>query len=74
MGDELNSSSNAITEQLKLFYWDPVECIRELLGNPAFCNVLHYAPEQIFEDGLCTEHIYNEMWSANWWWETQVSC
>lgn len=74
MGDELNSSGNPVTEQLELFYWDPVECVRELIGNPAFCNVLHYAPEQIFEDSSCTERIYNEMWSANWWWEIQVSC
>ena len=74
MGDELNSSGNPMTEQLELFYRDPVECVKELLGNPAFSHVLHYAPEQIYEDSSCTERIYNEMWSANWWWETQVRC
>ncbi|KAF8504076.1 hypothetical protein JB92DRAFT_3206668 [Gautieria morchelliformis] len=41
------------------------------MGNPAFREVLHYVPEHIFEDEKRTEHIYNEMWTADWWWDLQ---
>ncbi|KAF8577074.1 hypothetical protein K439DRAFT_1649164 [Ramaria rubella] len=70
-GDIKDSDGNFVIEELELFHRDPVECVQELIGNPAFHTMLHYAPEQIFEDASCTERIYNEMWTADWWWEIQ---
>ncbi|KAF8527227.1 hypothetical protein JB92DRAFT_2805596 [Gautieria morchelliformis] len=72
-GDVKDANGEYMVEELELFYQDPVECVRELMGNPAFHEVLHYVPEHIFEDEKRTEHIYNEMWMADWWWDLQVS-
>ncbi|KAF8590955.1 hypothetical protein K439DRAFT_1644482 [Ramaria rubella] len=30
-----------------------------------------WVKEQVFEDVSCTEHIYNKMSTADWWWEVQ---
>jgi hypothetical protein len=61
-----------MVEELELFHRDPVECIQELLSNPMFKDVLQYSPLQVFVDEECTERIYNEMWTCNWWWDLQV--
>ncbi|KAF8583280.1 hypothetical protein K439DRAFT_1647284 [Ramaria rubella] len=68
-GDLKDTQGNFIVEELELFHRDPVECVRELISNPAFCDVLHYVPERQFADEHHTEQIYNEMWTAEWWWE-----
>lgn len=39
-GDLLDDTGKAHTEQLKLWYRDPVEIVRELLGNPMFHDVM----------------------------------
>lgn len=61
---------------VELWHRDPVECVRELLGNPSF-KKQGYVPRRIFkkmsEDGEGTNREYNEMWTADWWWEVQVS-
>ncbi|KAF8510439.1 hypothetical protein JB92DRAFT_2831560 [Gautieria morchelliformis] len=72
-GDVKDANGESMTEELELFYRDPVECIRELMGNPAFHDSLHYVPERVFEDKKRTKRIYNEMWMANWWWDLQAS-
>ncbi len=60
-------------EDVELWRRDPVECIRELIGNPAFKNCLKYAPEQLFVDEEGAGRMYDEMWTGDWWWDTQVS-
>ncbi len=35
---------------------------------------MHYAPEEIFEDAFGKNRMYNEMWTAKWWCDIQVSC
>jgi hypothetical protein len=49
-----------------------VECVRELIGNPAFADSMEYAPERIYTDKAKTNRVINETWTADWWWETQV--
>ncbi|KAF8573570.1 hypothetical protein K439DRAFT_1375015, partial [Ramaria rubella] len=61
-----------IVEELKVYHRDPVECVRELLGNAAFCEHLCYAPHKVWEDNTCAECMYNEMWTADWWHKLQV--
>ncbi|KAG0691509.1 hypothetical protein DFH29DRAFT_986262 [Suillus ampliporus] len=39
---------------------DPVECIRELMGNPEFDHMVSYAPERV---------RFDEMWTGDLWWE-----
>jgi hypothetical protein len=60
-------------EELKLWLRDPVNCIRELFGNPEFNGTVSYAPEQVFVDEEGKTRRFDEMWTGNWWWEMQVS-
>ena len=59
-------------EELELWLRDPVVCVQELLGNPAFRNELAYAPKKVYTDPQVQTHQYDKMWTGDWWWETQV--
>ena len=73
-GDQLNEDGEPMpAEKLELWRQDPVECVRELLGNPTLKNYMKYTPEQVYEDIEGKTRIFNEMWMANWWWDTQVN-
>lgn len=62
-----------IVEELELWRRNPVDCIRELIGNPAFRESMAYAPEQVYEDEKGESRIYDEMWTGDWWWKMQVN-
>ncbi len=55
------------TERLELWQRNPVDCIKELISNPAFAEYMRYAPEHHFEDPNSKKPLYSEIWSANWW-------
>ncbi|SJL16686.1 uncharacterized protein ARMOST_20215 [Armillaria ostoyae] len=65
-----NLQSMKLTE-LELWWHDPVEVIKDLMGNPAFHEVMKYAPEKLFEDVAGESEVINEMWTAEWWWKLQ---
>ncbi len=73
IGDELDEDGEPRREVLHLWKRDPVECIRELIGNPAFRELIRYAPEQLFADCMGEDRMYGEMWTGDWWWKIQVS-
>jgi hypothetical protein len=53
---------------------DPVECVKELIGNPLLAQQMRYAPMRVHKPGPGgLTRIYSEMWMADWWWQTQVS-
>ncbi|KAI1790350.1 hypothetical protein LXA43DRAFT_891155 [Ganoderma leucocontextum] len=70
-GDLVDEEGNTRTEEIELWRRDPVELIRELLGNPIFRDSLRYAPEQLYADKDGTTRIYDETWTGDWWWELQ---
>jgi hypothetical protein len=61
-----------MSEEVELWKRNPVECVRELLGNPAFRDIISYVPERAYADKAGTNRIYDEMWTGDWWWTTQV--
>ena len=72
-GDQVVEDGSTLVEDLELWRWDPVECVNELMGNPAFKEYISYVPERVYTDDTGQDRIYDEMWTADWWWETQVS-
>ena len=72
-GDELDETGKPRKETVKVWMRDPVECIRELVGNPLFKDFLHYKPIRLYADEDGTNRIYENMWTGNWWWDTQVN-
>ncbi|KAF9071298.1 hypothetical protein BDP27DRAFT_1219240 [Rhodocollybia butyracea] len=58
------------TKILELWHRDPLECVAEILANPAFKDHQVYIFQQQ-RDGVLLNREYNEMWTADWWWDTQ---
>jgi hypothetical protein len=73
-GDRKDAKGRVRTEEVELWHRDPVECIAELLGNPAFKANQAYAPHRVFKNADGSNREYSEMWTCNWWWDIQVSC
>ncbi|KIM76445.1 hypothetical protein PILCRDRAFT_43985, partial [Piloderma croceum F 1598] len=60
-GELLDEDDKPIIEEHELWIRDPVECIRELIGNPAFCEYMAYAPEKTYSDKDGQNQRYDEM-------------
>lgn len=71
-GDIMDDEGSPRTEHLELWWRDPLDCIRDLIGNPVFREVMRYAPERLYEDAERESQVINEMSSAAWWWKLQV--
>ena len=56
-----------------VYFWDVLECIRALYGNPEFAKTLVFTPERHYLDSAKTKQAYHEMHTGNWWWEKQAS-
>ncbi|KAN0091453.1 hypothetical protein V8E55_005019 [Tylopilus felleus] len=69
--DESEDGVEGEGEELELWLQDPVACVQELIGNAAFKNEMAYAPEKVYTDLHSKTRHYDEMWTGNWWWETQ---
>ena len=72
-GDLKDAEGNPLIEELEIWYRDPVECVKELIGNPMFRDTLTYEPLRVWLDEEGTKDVLGEMSSARWWWELQVS-
>ncbi|KAJ7159504.1 hypothetical protein C8R46DRAFT_906545 [Mycena filopes] len=73
VGDEVDADGKQKREIMEMWCRDPVECVRELVGNRAFTTQA-YEPCRIFKcfvDGQYSNREFNEMWTAEWWWEIQ---
>jgi len=72
-GDVMGEDGAMKWEMVELWQRDPVECVEELIGNPALRDMMAYAPERADADAKGDNQIYDELWTGDWWWETQVS-
>ena len=60
-------------EHVEVWRRDPVKCFSELMGNPAFKDYMSYIPKHVYLDKGGKVQIFDEMWTADWWLDTQVS-
>lgn len=72
-GDVVGDKGLYESETLDLWRRDPIECIKELLSDPRFRELLVYAPERVYRDESRRQRLIDEMWTADWWWMLQVS-
>lgn len=56
-----------------IIFWhrDLIGCTKWILRQPAYKEHLVYAPVRSFN--TAGQRVYDEMCSADWWWETQVN-
>lgn len=73
-GNRVDENDELMSEDLELWIRDPVACIKELMSNPAFREHMAYAPERVYgtKEGHEESRIFDEMWTAEWWWKLQV--
>jgi hypothetical protein len=75
-GDLTDANGKKLTEEAELWMRDPVECIKELIGNPLFKAYLEYAPYQVFRDmvdGEGQNREWDEAATGDEWRDLQVS-
>ena len=69
----VGANGEPAVEEVEMWRRNPVECVKELLANPAFKKKCHYKPKRVFTNRPKTNRVYSEMWTGEWWWELQVS-
>ncbi|KAF9245631.1 Zn-finger domain-containing protein [Melanogaster broomeanus] len=62
-GDLEDENGEMMTEE--------VECIGDLIGNPLFKHDMAYAPVRAYKDKAGLHRLIDDMWTVDWWWETQ---
>ena len=72
-GNIIGEGGKPKTENVELWFRNPIECIQDLIGNPSFQDHIAYAPQRVFTSDAGTTRIYDEAWTGNWWWAMQVS-
>ncbi|CAK5272543.1 unnamed protein product [Mycena citricolor] len=50
VGDLNDVRGERMKESVEFWRRDPLECIRELFGNPAFEAEMHYIPQRVYQD------------------------
>ena len=71
-GNKTGQDGTLMSEDLELWKCDPVECIKDLIGNPAFRDLMSYVLQRVYTNAEGENRIFDEMWTADWWWDTQV--
>lgn len=72
VGDLVDEDGSKMVEEVELWQRDPIECLRELMGNPAWKDDMAYEPEMVFTDEEGNNRIYDEACTGDWWWKKQV--
>ncbi|KAG2080267.1 hypothetical protein BD769DRAFT_1634235 [Suillus cothurnatus] len=58
-------------EAFDVYYCNIIECVKSLCGDPNFARYLTFAPEQHYANDDQTVHLFHDMHTGKWWWETQ---
>ncbi|KAI9510909.1 hypothetical protein F5148DRAFT_1274585 [Russula earlei] len=58
---KLGLNGEPTQDHFELWYRNSLQCVEELISNP-IC---------IYEDSTGNTRVYDEMWTADWWWEMQ---
>ena len=59
-------------ETLKFYCRSTLECIKSLFSDPQYAKDLVFVPEWHYSSPERKSHLYHEMYTRDWWWETQV--
>jgi Plavaka transposase len=50
-GDHVGEGGETMSKDFELWMRDPVECMKELVGNPAFKESMSFVPERVYAEG-----------------------
>ncbi|KAG2031147.1 hypothetical protein BDR03DRAFT_994793 [Suillus americanus] len=60
-------------EAFDVYYRDVIECVKSLYSDPDFVRYLVFVPERHYADKDETVHLFHNMHTGKWWWDTQPS-
>jgi len=72
-GTHVDKNRKKCFEIVELWCHNLINCIQEIIGNPALKDYIQYSPVKIFTNSSHNEQFFNEMSTAEWWWDVQVS-
>ncbi|KAG2338131.1 hypothetical protein BDR05DRAFT_978271 [Suillus weaverae] len=58
-------------ESFDVYYRDIIKCIKSLYSDPDFARYLTFTPERHYTDEDQTIHLFHDMHTGKWWWNTQ---
>ncbi|KAG2338903.1 hypothetical protein BDR05DRAFT_1040661 [Suillus weaverae] len=70
-GNKTDEKGQMLHEDVELWVHDPVECVKELIGNPLFRDHMVYAPARAYKDPAGLHQVIDDMWTADWWCDKQ---
>ncbi|KAG2118402.1 Zn-finger domain-containing protein [Suillus clintonianus] len=70
-GNRTDEAGQLLREDVELWMRDPVECVKDLIGNPLFKNHMVYAPTRAYKDREGLHRVIDDMWTADWWSDKQ---
>jgi len=56
---------------IKYWSWDIIQRMRWLMRQPAYAEHLIHPPQSCLNSDKPPKHLYTEMATVDWWWETQ---
>jgi hypothetical protein len=59
--------------RLCVYFRDVVKVVHNIIGNPALKGHTKYAPERLWTSIKQIMRVIEDMWTGDWWWQTQVS-
>jgi hypothetical protein len=68
----ITPGSGSPVSVIRLYYRDPIEAIQSLLDRPSLAQFMSYAPRRHWCDKEGGGRVYNEIWTGEWAWNTQV--
>ena len=64
-GNQEDEDGQLLSEDVEIWMRDPVECIRDLIGNPLFKDHMAYAPSRAYKDRAGIHRVIDDMWTAD---------
>ncbi|KAG2350727.1 hypothetical protein BDR05DRAFT_979386 [Suillus weaverae] len=70
-GNKTDERGQMLHEDVELWVRNPVECVKELIGNPLFRDHMVYAPARAYKDPAGLHQVIDDMWTVDWWCDKQ---
>ncbi|KAG1782843.1 hypothetical protein EV702DRAFT_1040672 [Suillus placidus] len=70
-GNRTDEKGELLHEDVELWMRNPVECIKDLIGNPLFKDHMVYTPARAYTDSAGLHRVIDDMWTADWWCDMQ---
>ncbi|KAG1784140.1 hypothetical protein EV702DRAFT_1176071 [Suillus placidus] len=70
-GNRTDEKGEPLHEDVELWMRNPVECIKDLIGNPLFKDHMVYTPACAYMDSAGLHRVIDDMWTADWWCDMQ---